>query len=141
MWSLEGDISLWDCWFPEVFFLAFKRQHARALWDFYPSACGKNTSPTVFCASAFFSLAAGDLASIKHTVRRHRLCVMLSSSSSSSEKTISDPATAVELQPNQKIEFGNSTIYSGRMHNVWGILGMELKEWKCCGSLKFKSIS
>jgi hypothetical protein len=55
---------------------------------------------------------------------------MLSSSSSSSsaattfsnapssEKTISDPATVVELQPCHTVEFGTSRIYSGHVHKM-----------------------
>jgi hypothetical protein len=78
----------------------------------------------------FFSLAAGDLARIKQTARRHWRYVMLSSSSSSSstttassnvsssKKTISDPAAVVVLQPDHTIEFGTSRIYSGRAHKM-----------------------
>jgi hypothetical protein len=103
---------------------------ARAAMRFLPIYLRKkNPSHVAFCASASFSLATGDLACIKQTPRRHRRYVMLSSSSSSSaatassnvpssEKTISDPAATVELQPDHTVEFGTSRIYSGCMHEM-----------------------
>jgi hypothetical protein len=111
-------------------------------WGFYPSACEKSPSPAVFCVSTFLSLAAGDLARFKQTTRHHQQYVMLSSSSSSSsavtassnapssKKTNSDPAAAVELEPDHTIEFGTSRIYSGRVHEMQrlGYIGMELGE-------------
>jgi hypothetical protein len=80
--------------------------------------------------SASFSLATGDLARIKQIARRHRRYVMLPSSSlslsaatassnvPSSEKTISDLATVVHLQPGHAVEFGTSRIYSSRVHKM-----------------------
>jgi hypothetical protein len=44
--------------------------------------------------------------------------VTASSNASSSEKMISDPAAAVELQPDHMVEFGTSMIYSGRIHEM-----------------------
>jgi hypothetical protein len=41
-----------------------------------------------------------------------------SSNAPSSEKTISDPAAVVELQPDHTVEFGTSRIYSGRVHEM-----------------------
>jgi hypothetical protein len=97
---------------------------------FFPISLRKKPSPVAFCASVSFSLAIGDLARIKQTARRHRRYVMLSSSSSSlsvvttssnvpsSEKTISDPAAVVHLQPGHAVEFGTSRIYSSRVHKM-----------------------
>jgi hypothetical protein len=42
----------------------------------------------------------------------------VSSNVSSSEKTISDPIAAMELQPDHTVEFGTSRIYSGRVHEI-----------------------
>lgn len=67
------------------------------------------------------SLIAGDLARVKQTARRHGWYVILSSSLSSSvvtvsssmlssEKTVSDPASVVELLPRYTMEFRISQI-------------------------------
>jgi hypothetical protein len=75
----------------------------------------------------FRSRSTGDLARFKQTARRRRQYVTMSSSSSSSsvatasstvpssEKTISDPATVVELQHVHTVEFGTLRIYSGHV--------------------------
>jgi hypothetical protein len=41
------------------------------------------------------------------------------SSASSSEKTVSDSATVVELLPGHTVEFGKSRIYLDRVHEMW----------------------
>jgi hypothetical protein len=41
-----------------------------------------------------------------------------SSNAPSSEKTIGDAATVVELQPGHTMEFGTTRIYSGHMHEI-----------------------
>jgi hypothetical protein len=98
-------------------------------WDFYPSNSQK-TQVSAFPVHRPLSLAISELAHIKPIACRHRQYVMSSSSSlsssvatassnvPSSEKMISNPVTAVVLQPDHTVEFGTSRIYSGRMHGM-----------------------
>lgn len=124
------DVLLYDFWFPKALFWAIKVSATRGVNFFKPAQsalayCRRHCHTFLYVAYAAKTLASADLAWVKQIVRRCRQYVMLSSSSSSSvatasslEKTVSDPASVVELLPEHSVEFGMSKISSGHMHEI-----------------------